>query len=122
MPTNPEPVTLFQVVQRAVEITDPTDTDATLGGLLLRFEDADEPARGAIDVNGRVATALADLDPESDNPALAVAGAIILYLVHRRDEIDAEPADILRLTARAEWKGDPPAPVRDYLSERGIDV
>lgn len=42
MPTEPQPVTLAQVVRRAVEVCDPQDTDADLGDVLVRFEDADE--------------------------------------------------------------------------------
>jgi hypothetical protein len=122
MPTNPEVLTLFQVVKRSVEIVDPTDTDPVLGDLLRRFEDDDEPVTALDDLDERVGDALAELDPASNNPAVSMAGAMILYLAHRRDEIGAEPADILRLTARSEWKGDPPDLVRDYLTDRGITV
>ena len=45
---------------------------------------------------------------------------MILYLAYRRDEFDDDPGDILRLAARAEWKGDPPAAVVDWLSDRGV--
>ena len=44
------------------------------------------------------------------------------YLAHRRDELGDDPDKILRLAARAEWKGDPPVSVRDWLADRGIDV
>jgi hypothetical protein len=33
-----------------------------------------------------------------------------------------EPDKLLRLAARAEWKGDPPDAVTDWLAERGIEV
>ena len=122
MPTDPDPITLFQVVQRAVDIVDPTDTDPEMGELLRRYEDADEPVTAVIDLPGRIAGVLSDMDPEIENPGLAVAGAMILYLAHRRDTIGAEPADLLRLSARAEWKGDPPAPVRAWLEDRGVTV
>jgi hypothetical protein len=45
MPTEPPPITLFDVAKRAVEIADPTDSDPRLGTLLVQFEDADEPVR-----------------------------------------------------------------------------
>jgi hypothetical protein len=51
-----------------------------------------------------------------------MAAATILYLAHRRDELDAEPDKILRLAARAEWKGDPPQRVIDWLADRGVEV
>ena len=43
MPTNPQPVTLAQIVRRAVDVCDESGVDAGLGELLERFEDADEP-------------------------------------------------------------------------------
>jgi hypothetical protein len=51
-----------------------------------------------------------------------MAAATILYLAHRRDELHADPDHILRLAARAEWKGDPPEQVVDWLADRGIQV
>jgi len=42
MPTDPQPVTLSEVVHRAVEVFDP-DGGEGLDDLLARFEDADEP-------------------------------------------------------------------------------
>ena len=47
---------------------------------------------------------------------------MIVYLAHRRDELDDDPEDILRLAARAEYKGEPPEPIRDWLSDRGVTV
>ena len=38
------------------------------------------------------------------------------------DELHDEPGKIRRLAARAEWKGDPPDNVRDWLAERGVEV
>ena len=62
----------------------------------------------------------ADIDVE--DPAIAMASAVVLYLAHRRDEIDDDPENILRLSARAEWKGDPPEQVVEWLAGRGIAV
>jgi hypothetical protein len=49
-----------------------------------------------------------------------MAGAVILYLAHRRDELHDDDADILRLAARAEYKGDPPEFIADWLGDRGV--
>jgi hypothetical protein len=73
MPTDPQPITLFEVAKRAVEICDPANADPRLGDLLAQFEDAD-------------------------------------------------PSRILRLAARAEWKGDPPQRVLDWLADCGVEV
>ena len=40
MPTEPNPITVFQVVHLAVEVCDPGGDDADLADLLVRFEDA----------------------------------------------------------------------------------
>lgn len=122
MPTNPEPVTLFDLAKRAVEISDPTDADARLGELLARFEDADEPVAGIENLEERVAVATEGIDAELEDPAVSMAVATILYLARRRDEVGDEPSKILRLAARAEWKGDPPQAVLDWLAERDIRV
>jgi hypothetical protein len=122
VPTEPRPVSLADVVRRAVEICDPEDTDADLGDLLVRFEDADEPVRSIGNLEERLADAEGDVDPELRNPAVSMAIATVLYLAHRRDEMDDDPDDILRLAARAEWKGHPPRVVADWLAERGIEV
>jgi hypothetical protein len=122
MPTEPEPLTLSEVARRAVEICDPQGTDAVLGDYFIQFEDADEPIRGIQNLEERIALAAEGVDVDVSDPSIAVANAVILYLAHRRDEFDDDPDDILRLTARAEWRGNPPEVVRDWLSDRGVTV
>jgi hypothetical protein len=122
MPSDPPPITLFDVVKRAVEIADPTDSDPRLDRLLMQFEDADEPVTAIQNLEERVAIAEEGADVDIEDPAVSMAAATILYLAHRRDELGDEPSKILRLAARAEWKGKPPYSVRDWLSARGIDV
>jgi hypothetical protein len=51
-----------------------------------------------------------------------MAVALILYLAHRRDELEDDADDVLRLAARSEWKGQPPAAVTNWLEERGVTV
>jgi hypothetical protein len=122
MPTEPAPLTLAEVARRAVEICDPQDTDAVLGDYFIQFEDADEPITAIQNLEERIALAAEGVDADVSDPSIAVANAVILYLAHRRDEFDDDPDDILRLAARAEWKGDPPEAVRDWLSDRGVTV
>jgi hypothetical protein len=50
-----------------------------------------------------------------------MAAATILYLARRRDELHDDPDKILRLAARAEWRGDPPGSVRSWLSDPGVE-
>lgn len=122
MPTNPQPVTLFDIAKRAVEICDPADDDPSLGELLEEFEDADEPVAGIENLEERVAIAVEGVDVDIEDPAVSMAAAAIVYLGYRRDELDDRPEKILRLAARAEWKGDPPDSVRDWLADRGVEV
>ncbi len=122
MPTDPPPITLFDVVKRAVEIVDPTDSDPRLDRLLIQFEDADEPVTAIENLDERLAIAAEGADVEVEDPAVSMAVAAVLYLAHRRDELGDEPSKVLRMAARAEWKGDPPYGVRDLLAQRGIEV
>ena len=122
MPTEPEPITLAEVAKRAVEIADPSDVDGVLGDYLRQFEDADEPITTVENVEERVALAAEGVDVDVDDPSVSVVNAVIIYLAHRRDEMDDEPEKILRLAARSEWKGDPPEPIVDWLSDRGVSV
>ncbi|HWD75799.1 MAG TPA: hypothetical protein VG371_11720 [Solirubrobacteraceae bacterium] len=123
MPTEPQPIRLSQIVRRAAEIVDPDDDDAVVGDFERVFEDADEPVTGVLDdIETRVGTALAELDPAVANGSLSMAGALTIYLSFRRDELNADDEELIRLATRAEWEGRPPAAVEDWLATRGISV
>ena len=122
MPTEPAPVTLFEVAKRAVEICDPESEDPALGDFLMQFEDADEPITAIQNLEERVALAAEGVDSELEDASVSMASAVILYLAFRRDEVGDDPEHILRLAARAEWKGDPPDAVLDWLADRGVAV
>jgi hypothetical protein len=123
MPTEPEPVTLSQIVHRAVEVVDP-DGGEGLDDLLERFEDADEPlsAAGADSAAERIAEGVGALDPQQEDGAVQMAGAVATYLAYRRDEVDEDPGALLELAARAEFEGNPPEPVRGWLADVGIEL
>jgi hypothetical protein len=120
MPTEPAPPTLSQVVHRAVEVCDPAGTDPDLADFFLRFEDADEPVSAIEDIEQRLAEAAGALDPQGEIPALQMATAVATYLAFRRDEIDEDPDELLVLASRAEFNGNPPAAVANWLDERGV--
>ena len=122
MPTEPRPISLFDIARRAVEIADPADRDLRLGDLLAQFEDADEPVTAIENLEEHVALAVEGVDVEIDDPAVSMAAATILYLARRRDELHDDPSKILRLAARAEWKGDPPQQVVDWLADRDVRI
>ena len=122
MPTEPDPITLSEVARRATEIVDPQGADDDVVHLYTQLEDDDRPITSVQNLEERLALAEEGLEDDADNPAVAMAVALILYLAHRRDELNDDPEDVLRLAARAEWKGDPPTAVQNWLEERGVTV
>lgn len=122
MAAEPQPVTVAQLVRRAVEVCDPSRHDAVLGDVLARFEDADEPVTAVPDIATRIAEGTGAVDPEGDDPIVQMTWAVAVYLAHRRDEIGDAREGLLRLAARAEWQGDPPQPVADWLAAEGVRV
>ena len=122
MPTEPDPITLSEIARRATEIVDPQGADDDVVHLYTQLEDDDRPITSVQNLEERLAFAQEGLEDDGDNPAVAMTGALILYLAHRRDQIDDDPEDVLRLTARAEWNGQPPAAIQNWLEERGVTV
>ena len=114
--------TVAEVVRRAVDVCEHEGSADALAELLLRFEDRDEPvtALGArrgrefFEQEGRVE----GQDPE---PSALMAAAVATYLAFRRDEV-TDDDDLLRLAARAEFDGDPPPYVVDWLALRGVEA
>ena len=121
MARDPDPVTLAQVARRAAEVVDPDDDDGDIADLLALFEDADEPIRGVLDgLDERVAEAVGRIDPQAELPQVQMMGAVITYLGYRPDEVTDVEADILRLAARAEYDGDPPPAIEEWLADQGV--
>ncbi len=115
-----ETPSVADVVHRAVAACDPDDADELIADFLLAFEDRDEPV-----------TALAERDRTFFESAQRVRGtmpaagvemtaAVATYLAFRRDEIDDDDDDLLRLAARAEYGDNPPEEIRDWLQEAGV--
>src|ERR1700750_2979977 len=103
MPTDPEPGPLGQGVHRAVEVVAP-DGGEGLDDLLARFEDADEPLSSTLAESAapRIAEGVGALDPQEEDGAVQMAGAVATYLTYRRDEVDEDPSALIVLAARAE--------------------
>jgi hypothetical protein len=115
------PPTLFEVVHRAVEVTDPSG-EFGVADLLRYVEDSDEPVTAHRDIEEELAELKGRLDPQDEDPAVMTAVAVATYLAFRRDEIGDDPADILRLAIRAEYDGHPPDNVRAWLDEQGVPI
>ncbi len=119
MPTEPQPVSVADVVHKAVEACGEGEG---LDALLARFEDADSPIAAVEDIEQLVAEALGRIAADDPGPGLQMAGAIIVYLAHRRDQVDADPVELLQLAARAEYDGHPPPDVANWLEFQGIAI
>jgi hypothetical protein len=115
------PPSLFEVVHRAVQVVDPSG-EFGAGELLEQVEDNDEPVTAFEDIETELAEIKGRLDPQDEDPAVMMAIAVATYLAFRRDEMDDDPADLLRLAARAEYNGNPPDNVRAWLEEQKVPV
>jgi hypothetical protein len=115
------PPSLFEVVHRAVEVTDPSG-EFGVADLLGPVEDSDEPVTSHQDIESDLAELKGRVDPQDEDPAVMMAIAVATYLAFRRDEIDDSPDDLLRLAARAEYDGDPPEHVSAWLRDRGVAI
>ncbi len=123
MPTEPEPLTVAEAVQRAAEVADPSGVDADIGDFVLYLEDADEPITAVANLSDRLEGARRSVDPEDDLPGVTMTAAVANYLAYRRDALDERPEDLLRLAARAEFEGgEPPDDVAEWLIARGVEV
>jgi hypothetical protein len=114
MPTDRSLITVSDLVRRAAAIVDPGGDDDAVAELVTRFEDDDEPVRGVLDTLEERLAWGADEDPP-----VVMAQALVLYLGHRLDEYEDDQTELLRLAARSEFDGHPPAPVAEWLEERG---
>jgi hypothetical protein len=115
------PPSLFEVVHRAVEVTDPSG-DLGVADLLGPVEDSDEPVTSHQDIESDLAELKGRVDPQDEDPAVMMAIAVATYLAFRRDELNDDPHDLLRLAARAEYDGHPPGNVRAWLEERSVEL
>jgi hypothetical protein len=112
--------TVSEVVRRAVEVCDPDAVDPALGRLQEQLEDDDEPVTAVENLEERLALALEGADYDIDNPAVSVASAVALYLAahHGTASYDRDPDELIRLAVSAQWHGDPPEAVADWLALR----
>lgn len=102
MPTEPHTPSLAEIVRAACEVADPSGADDRVTELLTRFEDRDEPVTTVLNVEEELAEAHGIIDPDRDSQALSNAVAVATYLAFRRDQIDADPAELIRRANEAE--------------------
>ena len=117
MPTDPDSITLSELVRRAAAIVDPPGEDAAVEEFTVRHEDADVPVRGILD--GLQERLLWGADEDAP---IVMAQAVTLYLAHRPEDLENTPEHILRHAARAEFDGHPPENVTAWLADQGVNV
>ncbi len=121
MPTEPQPATLSEVVNRAADVVDPLGANDGVAYLVEHLQDRDEPVSADVP---RLETELAEVvgrvDPQEEDPAVTMMSALILQLAHRRDELDGEPVRLLEQAARDEYHGKPPELVAHWLAEQDV--
>ena len=117
MPTDPDSITLSELVRRAAAIVDPPGRDPAVEEYAVRHEDADKPVRSMLD--GLQERLLWGADEDAP---IVMAQAVTLYLAHRPEELDRDPEQILRHAARAEFDGRPPENVTAWLADQGVNV
>lgn len=112
--------TVADIVRQAVEICDRDGRDPALGRLEEQLEDDDEPITAVENLEERLALAAEGADYEAEDPAVAVASAVVLYLAAKggRASYDRDPDELVRLAVRAQWRGQPPSYVVDWLEGR----
>lgn len=108
-------------MHRGVQVADPGGQFG-VADLLPPVEDADEPVTGHRDIELELAELKGRIDPQDEDPAVMMAVAVATYLAFRRDEVDDDREDLLRLAARAEYDGSPPEIVRTWLDEQGVEL
>jgi len=112
---------ISEVVREAAAICDSEGTDTAVTGLFESFEDDDRPATAAEDLQGELLSTVRGIDPEGDNPAALAAAAAAVWLATNPSQAD-NGDHVLREGARLVFEGNPPEPVAEWLTARGIEL
>jgi hypothetical protein len=114
---------VFEVVRRAVDIVDPEGVDDEVAEFLRIYEDRDEPVTALGSERTReFFDAAGGLMGDVRVAPVVMAAAVATYLAFRRDELQEDPEELLRLAARAEFSGNVPGDVAEWLALRGVEI
>ena len=113
----------IRAVVRAAQICDPEGKDSAVAAFTGRvpFHDTETPM-AIRDLRAELAETARAVDPGCDSPALAMTVATSAYLAAGRGESSVDDRELLRLAARAEFRGEPPGPIFGWLAERGVGL
>lgn len=112
-------LTYADLVHKGVQVADPEDAYG-LSDLLDRYEDRDEALHGPDVFRAELEEELGKLDPEQEDPALQMAGAVAIELAYRSESRDADRTTLLRLAARATYPNGAPDTIEAWLAEQGV--
>ena len=115
-----ETPSVFEVVQRAVAVCDPDGEDELIADFLLAYEDRDEPVTALGDADRMFFETAERIQGALPGAGVQMAAAVATYLAFRRDGIDGDDDDLLRLAARAEYNDHPPDEIRAWLQSAGV--
>jgi hypothetical protein len=112
--------TVSDLVKTAVEAVDPEGHDEAVGRLYAALEDDDRPVTGVDNLEEHLAMVAPDADHDVSDPGITLVIAVVLYLASHGGtaDYDRNPDELIQLAVRAQWHGDPPSEVRDWLEGR----
>ena len=109
--------TVSELVRTAVETVDPQAEDEGIARLYAALEDDDRPITSVDNLEEHLAMVEPDSDHDVSDPGVTLVNAVILYLASHggRVDYDRNPGELIELAVKAQWHGEPPAEVRDWL-------
>jgi hypothetical protein len=113
--------TISEVVREATAICDPEGADTAVIGLFESFEDDDRPTTAAEDLQCELLSTVRGIDPEGDSPAALAAAAAAVWLATNPSQAD-NGDHVLREGVRLVFEGNPPEPLAEWLTARGVAV
>src|SRR5256885_6534462 len=116
-----ETPTVYEVVDKAVAMTDPDGHDDAIVELLESFEDDDRPARGVEDLPEVLGSTARGVDPEGDSPGVRVAAAVAAFLATQPEGGD-DPKATMRVAVRTAYGADVPEPGAEWLRDAGGEL
>jgi hypothetical protein len=109
--------TVSDLVRTAVDAVDPEGSDEGVGRFYGALEDDDRPVTAVDNLEEHLAMVEDSIDHDVSDPGVTLVVAVVLFLASRGGsaDYDRDPDELIRLAVRAQWHGDPPDEVSDWL-------
>lgn len=112
-------LTVDDAVASAAQMCDPEQASEGVTGFVSSFEDDERPATSVDDLRGELASAAREIDPEGDDPAVAVTAATASWLATNPGDVD-DPERAIREGARLYFRDSTPEAAGRWLQRRGL--